>query len=143
VSSKPGAGQGAAALKPTPTEISAKWKAPEGILDAEIKVDSLTLTGAFERPSNPFAGLGLSLGLPAIAPTIVTHTMTFVGKIRGNIVIGELKRTNDRDASILGQAMNSGSVLMFFNEDHSKLSVMEKPQSSTPTFYTLARASGV
>jgi tetratricopeptide (TPR) repeat protein len=134
---------GAAALMPAPTDIGPKWQSPEGILDAEITDNSLTLTGRFERPSNPFSGLlSSSFGFPAPAPKMVTHRTTFVGEIRGNIVIGSVKRTKDGD-SLLSEAMNSGSVLMFFNDHHSKLSVMENPQSSTPTFYTLARASNL
>lgn len=134
---------GAAALKPAPTVIGPQWKAPEGILHSAIDTNSLTLIGTFERPPNPFAGLlGPSLGLPVPTPKMITHRTIFVGEIRGNVVIGQVKRTSDGDdSSLLSQAMNSGKVLMFFNDDHTELSVMENPDSVSPKFYTLTRWS--
>jgi tetratricopeptide (TPR) repeat protein len=133
---------GAAVLKTAPTVIGPQWKAPEGILHAAIDKNSLTLIGTFDRPSNPFSGmLGSSLGLPAPTAKVVTHRVIFVGEIRGNVVIGQVKRTQEGATTLASEAMDARKVLMFFNEDHSELFAMENPESLSPRFYSLTRAN--
>ncbi len=130
---------GAAVLEPAPTVIGPQWKGSEGILRAAIGGDTLTLTGTFERPS--LGGLlSLGLGAGSLAPTVrsVTHRTSFVGEIRGRVVIGQVTRKSDGDdPSLLSEAMSGVKVLMYFNDDHTELSVMENPQSATPQFYKI------
>jgi hypothetical protein len=61
-----------------------------------------------------------------------------VGEIRGDVVIGHVKRTGD-DMSLLSEAMSGNKVLMFFSDDHTELSVMENPLSASPQFYEIRR----
>jgi tetratricopeptide (TPR) repeat protein len=78
---------GAAALKLAPTTIGSPWKAPEGMLNATLASNALTLIGKFERPSNPFGSLAQSFGLAPTSPKMLIHRTIFAGEVRGNVVL--------------------------------------------------------
>jgi tetratricopeptide (TPR) repeat protein len=130
---------GGAVLESAPTGIGPQWKGPEGILHAAIGGDTLTLMGTFERPSlGGLLSLGFGAGLPPTAVRRVTHRTSFVGEIRGNVVTGQVSRKSDGDeTSLLSEAMNAVRVLMYFNDAHTELSVMENPLGAIPDFYKI------
>jgi hypothetical protein len=70
------------------------------------------------------------------------HRIKYVGRLRGDAILGGVKRSRDgENPSLLAEGLSNPNVVMYFNADHTELSVMESPQSSAPTFYNIARTS--
>jgi hypothetical protein len=132
---------GEAALKPTPTEIAKEWNSSFGAIRAKIEGDMVRIEGAQERTENPFAGILSQPGISGlVAEKKVMHRIEYLGRLRGNAILGEVKLSRDGETpSLLAGALGNSNVVMFFNADHTELSVMENPQSSAPTFYNITR----
>jgi hypothetical protein len=130
---------GEAALKPTPTEIVKEWNSSFGKIQAKVEGDMVRIEGAQERTE--FAGLLSQLGVSGLVPEKkVMYRIEYVGRLRGDAILGEVKRSRDGEKpSLLAEGLGNPNVVMLFNADHTELSVMENPQSSAPTFYNITR----
>ena len=129
---------GEGVLKLTPYNIAPNWSSPEGALEAKMDGASVRIFGIHERPtlggllSNPFSG--------PIDQAMVTHHIEYSGRVRGNIIAGDVRRSRDGEVpSLLGSTSDNVKVLMVFDDDHTELFVMEKSVGSNPKFYSRQR----
>jgi hypothetical protein len=126
---------GKAALAETPERITAKWKAPEGMLSASLSGANVRIWGSFEQDGNALSGLIAGSG---IARQKVTRRVEYTLKLRGHILIGEVKKTTDGETpSFLAMGLSDRKVVMYFEPDEAQLNVMEGAN-----FYTLQRVAG-
>jgi tetratricopeptide (TPR) repeat protein len=126
-------------LKTNPTTISPKWNSPDGILEAKVEGDLIRLFGEELRPTpaNPFTYGLQSTGLGTV---MTPHRVEYSGRVHGNVMVGEVKRSNDSAAiSLLSAGGGSTKVMMIFSEDRSQLHVAEGLDFIEPKFYTLTR----
>ena len=75
-------------------------------------------------------------------PASASRRAAAEGKIQGGAIFGRMKRQSDSSAPVglLGLGSGDGEkTVMHFNEDCSEISVMERADSRSPTFYTLER----
>jgi tetratricopeptide (TPR) repeat protein len=134
---------GEAVLRPNATDIAKEWNSPDGVLQAKIEGDAIRIFGAQERPENPFAGAlaqATGGGLGLLLQKKVIHRTEFNGRLRGDTISGDVKRSRDGEQpSLLAEAMSNPNVVMYFNPNHTELFVMENPQGHEPRFYSLTR----
>jgi tetratricopeptide (TPR) repeat protein len=127
-------------LKTNPTTISLKWNSPdEGILDAKIEGDLVRLFGEqlLPMPQNPFT-YGLLTQPTGLGTVMTPHRVEYSGRVHGNVIVGEVKRSTDGAAtSLLAAGGGSTKIMMIFSEDRSQLHVAEGPDTINPKFYTL------
>jgi tetratricopeptide (TPR) repeat protein len=125
-------------MKATPANIDLNWDSPEGPLEAKIEGVSVRLLGSQQRPT--LAGI-LTSQIGGVGH-MVTHRIEYAGRIRGEVITCQVKRSRDGDPppSLLSSAGEKVDVVMIFNDDHSELSVMENPASAHARFYTITRS---
>jgi tetratricopeptide (TPR) repeat protein len=133
---------GEAILRPSPTDIAKDWNAPSGApLQARIEGDTVRIEGTHERSSNPFGGLLASSAPLGLGARNVIHRTTYVGRLRGSTILGDVKRSRDGEVpSLLAEGLSNPTVLMYFNAAHTELHAMENPHNESPTFYSLRKA---
>jgi hypothetical protein len=103
--------------------------------EAEPSPLSDKVFGSFEQDANALLGLFASSG---IARQKVTRRVEYTLKLRGHVLIGEVKRTTDGETpSMLTGALSERKVLMYFVPDEAQLNVMEGVN-----FYSLKRLAG-
>ena len=121
---------GEAVLSETPDEIAAKWQAPETILNASLDGTDVRIWGSYEKEEGGTVG-GLLAG---IVRRKVTRQIQYTLRLRGNLLIGEVKRTadNENSLSFLAFGATSNKVVMYFDAIRTELRVMEGSD-----FYTL------
>jgi tetratricopeptide (TPR) repeat protein len=128
---------GEAILKPNPTGIAGTWMSTRGPLKASRNGDSIRISGSYERPANSLAGLligSLTEGKP------VVEKISYVAKLRGGVMFGKVTRSSTADATIWSDSRDRDiPVVMYFDSDGTELHVMENPESTHPTFYSLKR----
>ena len=132
---------GVAVLKTTPSNVPAKWNSPDCTLEAKVDGVSLRIAGTYQRPYGGIAGL---IGLPAagLGQTMVAETIEYAGRMRGNFVVGTVKRSNTgAPQGLLAVGGSNTKLIMVFNDDYTELLVAERPDSPTPHFYTLTRST--
>ena len=123
---------GNAALMETPAEIGDKWRGPETEFNASLEGSNVRIVGSFEADDNPFAAF-----VDGVVRRKVTRRIEYTLKLRGNVLIGEVKRTTDgqQSSSFLALGSNSRKVRMYFDADRRVLYGMESPSN----FYSLER----
>jgi tetratricopeptide (TPR) repeat protein len=121
---------GEAAVAEAPTEMQGKWQAPEAILDASLDGTNVRIWGSYEQDEKAVTG-GLLAG---IVHRKVTRRVQYTLKLRGNLLVGEVERSTDGNASlsILALGLASTKVAMYFEAGRTELRVMEGL-----SFYTL------
>jgi tetratricopeptide (TPR) repeat protein len=126
---------GIAALAQTPDKIGDKWEAPEAVLSASLNGMDVRISGSFEEDANALMGVGL---LGGILRQKVVRQVEYMLKLRGNLLIGEVKRTTDGETSpsLIALGMANRKVVMYFEPDGTLLHVMEGSN-----FYTLRRVN--
>ena len=114
---------GEAVLAETPVEIGAKWQAPETILNASLDGTDVRIWGSYEQEEGDIVG-GLLAG---IVRRKVTRQIQYTLRLRGNLLIGEAKRTadNENSLSLLAFGTTSNKVAMYFDAGRTELRVME------------------
>jgi hypothetical protein len=126
---------GKAALAETPKEIAANWEAPEAVLSASLSGTDVRIWGSFEQDANALLGLLASSGS---VRQKVTRRVEYTLKLRGHVLVGQVKRTTDGETpSMLGAALSDRKVLMYFEPDEAHLNVMDGAN-----FYSLKRLAG-
>jgi tetratricopeptide (TPR) repeat protein len=129
-------------LKATATKIAPSWNSPEGILEGKMDGTSVRIFGTYKRPLNALAGLLSSPSTGLIGQMTVTHRIEYSGQVRGNVILGRVKRSRDGETpSLLGSLNDDVKTAMVFNEDQTELAVMEQLGSLHPQFYTLTNSS--
>ena len=126
---------GGAALAQTPSEIGKKWETPEAELSASLDGMDVRIWGSYEQDANALMGVGLLGGI--LRQKVVRH-VEYVLKLRGNLLIGEVKRTTDGETSpsLIALGMDNRKVVMYFDPDGTVLHVMEGSN-----FYTWRRVN--
>jgi tetratricopeptide (TPR) repeat protein len=120
----------AAAAFPLP---SGNWSTPDGILTAAVKGNMVSMSGKFQRPANPLAGL---LG---VTQSTYTLTVDFRVEFRGQMGFGTVKREREgATPSLLSEGSNESKVLLYF-DGPGTLKIMEQPNTAYPTFYAMDR----
>lgn len=124
---------GSAALAQTPNEIGEKWETPEAVLSASLNGMDVRIWGSYEQDANALMGVGL---LGGIVRQKVVRQVEYTLKLRGNLLIGEVKRTTDGETSpsVIALGMGNRKVAMYFEPDGTVLHVMEGS-----SFYTWRR----
>jgi hypothetical protein len=70
------------------------------------------------------------------------HRNEYVGRLRGDAILSDVKRSRDGERpSLLAEALSNSNVVMYLKSDYSELSAMENPQSSELAFYNITHAS--
>jgi tetratricopeptide (TPR) repeat protein len=125
---------GIAALAQTPDEIGDKWETPEAVLSASLNGRDVRIFGSFEQDANAFEAAGI---LGGILSRKVVRRVDYRLKMRGNLLVGEVRRTTDGESpSLLALGMNDGKLVMYFDPDRTVLHVMEGS-----SFYTWKRVN--
>jgi len=76
-------------LAQTPNEIAEKWETPEGVLSTSLNGMEVRIWGSYEQDANALMGVGL---LGGILRQKVVRQVEYTLKLRGNLLIGEVKR---------------------------------------------------
>jgi tetratricopeptide (TPR) repeat protein len=115
---------GNAALAQTPNEIGDKWETPEAVLSASLNGMDVRIWGSYEQDANALMGVGLLGGL--IRQKVVRH-VEYILKLRGNLLIGEVRRTTDGETSPSLAALGIGNrkIVMYLETDGTVLHVMD------------------
>jgi tetratricopeptide (TPR) repeat protein len=113
---------GTAALGEAPIRMGSRWQAPEGILDASLDGADVRIFGSYEQEENSLGGL-----LGGLSRQKVTRRIQYTLKLRGEMLVGEIKRMTDgvAPASIVALGLGSEKVVMYFYADRTELCVME------------------
>lgn len=122
---------GRAISAPPLAESPGYWRSSVTDLEMTIAADRLVLHGAYEQSQQN----ALSFGGSTVRP--VKRTVRYEGTIVGRRAAGVVKRTSDAP-SFLAIGNDGDEFAMIFEED-GRISVMENPKSSSPTFYELVR----
>jgi tetratricopeptide (TPR) repeat protein len=114
---------GDAVLAETPLEIGTKWQASETILNASIDGTEVRIWGEYEQEERNSVG-GLLAG---IVRRKVTVQIQYTLRLRGNLLIGEVRRTadNENSLSLLSLGVTSQKVAMYLQTGRTELRVME------------------
>jgi hypothetical protein len=96
------------------------------------------MSGAFERdPSR----LLLALSGAAATRAKTRHKIEFTGTLRGRLIEGSVKRTDDGPKSLTATSFGIGDgstpVLMLLNANGEEIRVIENPFETNPTYYAL------
>ena len=127
---------GEAILKATSTSIASNWMSPDGPLEGTMEGGAIRFFGSQQRPT-----LGGILTGAIGGQVLVTHRFEYTGRLRGSMIVGEVKRWRDGEtSSLLGSSNEKSDVVMVFNEDYSQISVMENPTNVRPRFYVITRS---
>lgn len=128
---------GNAVLAASPAKIAENWSSPDGILKAELAGAMVKFSGVEEREAN--ALFGALAGSGTAFSRKVVHRTTITARLRGNMMIGEVKRSRDGEQpSLASELLNIKVVLaMYFSSDRSEIHVMESYGSAAPQFYAL------
>jgi len=120
-----------AALAETPTGMGNKWQASEAMLDASLDGRNVRIWGSYEQDENAVAGL-----LGGLVRRKVIRQVQYSLKLRGNVLVGEVKRTTDGETSpsTLALGLASNKVVMYFQTNGTELRAMEGS-----SLYTLKR----
>jgi hypothetical protein len=126
---------GNAALAQTPNEIGEKWEAPEAVLSASLDGMDVRIWGSYEQDANSLMGVGL---LGGIIRQRVVRNVEYILKLRGSLLVGEVKRVTDGETSpsLIALGMGKRKVVMYFEPDGTVLHAMEGS-----SFYTLRRVN--
>jgi len=120
-----------AALAETPTGMGNKWQASEAMLDASLDGRNVRIWGSYEQDENAVAGL-----LGGLVRRKVIRQVQYSLKLRGNVLVGEVKRTTDGETSpsTLALGLASNKVVMYFQTNGTELRAMKGS-----SLYTLKR----
>jgi tetratricopeptide (TPR) repeat protein len=132
---------GRAATLKIPSEFGDTWQGPECIFKFERHDDQVRLFAEYERDVNLLGGiLYQAIGTaPAASPRPKERiTITYTGRIRGRAIIGTVKRDR-KGASLLEAAGSDPKIYMILSDDGSELSVLERPNTTSPRLYVLTR----
>ncbi len=108
-----------------------KWQASEAMLDASLDGRNVRIWGSYEQDENAVAGL-----LGGLVRRKVIRQVQYSLKLRGNVLVGEVKRTTDGETSpsTLALGLASNKVVMYFQTNGTELRAMEGS-----SLYTLKR----
>jgi hypothetical protein len=130
---------GDASVLRAPVIIAAKWQSWECSLEAVMEGTTIRMLGSYEAPPNRLAAI-MSGGIGILSQQMIQHKVEFVGRLRGQMIIGHVSRLRDgQQVSTLGDG--KVKVFMYFNSNGTELNVMENPQGTSPNFYTMAKVS--
>jgi tetratricopeptide (TPR) repeat protein len=133
---------GAATARTQLTSITPNWQSPECMLQATHAGQTIRFKGSFERDVNSLAaGLLSGLGGPVRKER---HHIEFSATIVGHALFGTIKRESEKGALSAASSMlldGSTKALMMLSDDGKEISVMENPQSISPTFFVLTAAA--
>ena len=135
---------GSALSRPISLSVPTVWQGTRGALILVVEGQNFTLTGTYEDRATGVLGLALR-GLSGAGSDNdskpVRRSIQYIGVLRGSAVLGKVlrKRVDDAHAipSLLGSIDDSKQVLMFFDAEQRKLSVLEVDGRSSPSFYCL------
>jgi tetratricopeptide (TPR) repeat protein len=121
-----------------PSQLAKIWDGPLCKLGVSLKDGVFLGVGTYERNSS---GLGSAFGSSKAS----TVTITYEGSLVGRRVVGKVTRKSDGSTSantLLGFGIDDAGTdfVLIIEEGDTKLSVMESPTSSAPTFYEINRA---
>jgi tetratricopeptide (TPR) repeat protein len=122
-----------------PKELATIWDGPVCKLALSLKDGSFLAVGTYERQSS---GLGGVFG----SAKATQVTITYKGSVVGSRVVGKVTRKSEGPVagnSLLGLGIDDAGTDFFLviEAGGSKLSVMESPTSTLPTFYDITRAA--
>jgi tetratricopeptide (TPR) repeat protein len=127
-------------LKSSPTTIASSWNSPDGVLEAKMDGDFVRIFGSQQRSANALGGV-IYPAAGGLGNLMTTHRVEYSGRVRGNVIFGEVKRSHDGAVqSLLAMGGGDSKVIMVFNEDQSQLHVIERLENTNPTFYVLTRS---
>lgn len=138
---------GRAASEHEPKEIAENWEGPDCALKVSIRDGNFKAVGAYEVKQAPgLLALSFLTGGHATNGEMDQFTVEYSGVLRGCTIEGHVARAKVgepvRAATLLG-APSPVKVLLFLSHDGSKLSAIENPQSTDPSFYSLKRKDSV
>ena len=127
-------------LKSSPTTIASSWNSPEGVLEAKMDGDFVQIFGSQQRSANALGSL-IYPAAGGLGNLMTVHRVEYSGRVHGNVIFGEIKRSHDGAVqSLLAMGGGNSKVVMVFNEDQSQLHVIERPENTNPTFYVHTRS---
>jgi len=129
---------GVAASAAEPRDLNSRWKSPDMILESKASGVQVRFVGKEERDANSL--VGIFAGQSPSSKKVV-HRTQIVARIRGRMLVGEIKRTRDGEQPGLGIGpMDSKStLLMYLDAEGAKIHVMEGRGSAVPNFYIINR----
>ena len=131
---------GEAATLKIPKMVAARWQCAECVLDLTLSGTTIKLSGTYKRASSPL--VSALMGTSAIQK-VTTHKIEYNGKLRGQMIIGDVSRSNDGEqTTFIALELGKIKVLMHFSADGSELHVMENPHSTAPKFDVLKKVPG-
>lgn len=123
---------GVASLKPRPERVAPHWDSPDGVLTAILVGDEVTFEGTQLRDQNALVGL-----LAGGARTKVLHRTKIVARLRGAMLVGEIKRSRDGEMPSLAAGVFDMKVKVEMCLHQNSISVMESHGSGEPRFYEM------
>ena len=118
-----------------PRELPTIWDGPACKLALSVNNGGFLAVGTYERQSS---GIGSAFG-----SSKSTVTITYKGSVIGRRVVGKVTRKSEGPAanSLLGLGLDDAGTdfVLVIERGDSKLSVMESPTSTLPTFYGINR----
>ena len=130
---------GRALARVTPKGLPTIWDGPVCKLGLSLENGTLLAVGTYERQNSGIGGVFGSAKSTKV-------TITYKGAVVGRRVLGKVTRKSDGPASVnslLGLGIDEAGTdfLLIIEEGDKKLSVMESPNSTVPTFYDINRAA--
>jgi hypothetical protein len=120
--------------------MALSWNSSEGVLEAKMDGDAVRIFGSQQRSANALGSL-ISPPVSGLGSLMIMHRVEYSGRVHGNVIFGEIKRSHDGAVqSLLAMGGGDSKVMMVFNEDQTQLHVIERPESANPTFYVLTRS---
>ena len=122
---------GKSVLRSTPSVVAPNWKSEDGLLEAQMDGTSIKIRGTRQR--HTLGGLGAGMFGSNVT---LTEQIEYSGQLRGCAIFGQVKRTTEGQTPSLLDSSADAKTVMLFNEDHTEISVMERPDSLYPSFYS-------